>query len=440
MKLGRIPPLSLKHYLLWWTMGMKVLVWSVLLVAVWHVAEHEAEEITDGQLISVARLWLLTEPTLSNQASPLIVPDRIRPYVQDVAVVRMLNNRIVVDTHRLPVDWSTQTHVGFADIEIAMHGELRIWRVYQTQQMTEQGPERLAALMKIDHRNDLAWDMLQQMLAPVWVIFPLSLLLLVWAVSQAIKPLQNMIDDIDALQGAPDEMLQTQPPFHEFQNTVRAIDGLLQKLNTQRAHERAFASDVAHELRTPLTSIALQSHMLGLQYSPKIAKELEAEALKAGAILSQLLVLARAESSRTQAFQMARLSDLVERITPVLEKLATQYSQQLSIQNHLNTEAWIYVEPIAVELVIKNLVDNSLRHTPPNSRIEVRLVDNDSRVTLEVEDWPVENKSFSGSQTGLGLGLQLVQRLLACQDGQLHIEQKSQSGRLTQVSWPMTNP
>lgn len=440
MNLRSHPPISLKRYLLWWVVGVMWAVWAVLLVAVWHTAQHEAEEITDGQLISVARLWLLTEPQQSGGQVALIVPERIRAYVQDIAVVRIVNDRVMTDTHQLPVDWMAQQRLGFFDVELLSNGQPHVWRVYQTQRMTAQGPERLATLMHIDHRDDLAWDMMQQMLAPVWVLFPLSFLLLVWAVSQATKPLKRLILEIDTLNGSANEQLLSKPPFREFQKTVNAFNGLLQKLNAQRAQERAFASDVAHELRTPLASIALQSHMLATDYSPQTARDLEAQALRAGAVLSQLLVLAKAESSKPQVLHTVSLDGLISRVWPGLQALATQYEQQLTYQNKRGTPALVCVAPVAVELVIQNLVDNALRHTPPQSRIEVRLWETDQNVMLEVEDWPVQDSSFEGSPTGLGLGLQLVQRLLASQGGELRVQHKTTSGRLTQASWPIAAP
>jgi two-component system, OmpR family, sensor histidine kinase QseC len=436
MSLRTTTPISLKHYLLSWVVGVLWAVWAVLLLAVWHTAKHEAEEITDGQLISVARLWLLTDPQITREPAALNVPERIREYVQDIAVVRIIDDRVVNETHKLSFDWVTKQQLGFFDVELLTDQAPQVWRVYQTQQITGNGLQRLLVLMNTDHRDDLAWDMTRQMLAPIWVLFPLSFLLLVLAVTQATKPLKRLINDIDVLDGKLNERLLSQPPFREFQKAVISINGLLQKLNAQRAHERAFTSDVAHELRTPLASIALQSHMLSAKYSPEIAQELEAQALKAGTVLTQLLVLARTESARPRPSENLRLDELLPRIKPNLDKLAKQYSKQLTCQQDLSAPVSVHAEPVAVELVIQNLVDNALRHTPPSSRVEVRLRGRGDWVSIEVEDWPVPDQSIEGSQPGLGLGLQLVQRLLTSQGGKLIVEHKSTGGRLAQALWP----
>ena len=81
---------SLHRYLLGWLAAVLLLVWGVQWMAAWNTGHHEAEEITDGQLIAVARLWLGTAPQSQAPAEVLIAPERVREYVQDVAVLRWL--------------------------------------------------------------------------------------------------------------------------------------------------------------------------------------------------------------------------------------------------------------------------------------------------------------------------------------------------------------
>ncbi|MDO9135768.1 MAG: two-component sensor histidine kinase, partial [Hydrogenophaga sp.] len=52
----RLPTLG--HYLWSWVVGALLVVWTTLLLVAWYTGHHEADEITDGQLEAVARLWL----------------------------------------------------------------------------------------------------------------------------------------------------------------------------------------------------------------------------------------------------------------------------------------------------------------------------------------------------------------------------------------------
>jgi two-component system, OmpR family, sensor histidine kinase QseC len=191
---------TLRHYLLGWVLAVISLVWGAQLLATWHIAYHEAEEITDGQLIAVARLWLSTAPQEVAQARTIIVPERIREYVQDVAVMRWVDGQLVTDTHGLLGTGAQVLHIGFQDLHLPMQASVQgpehTWRVYMTEQLSQHGLERVAVMMHLDHRDDLAWDMLSQMALPLLLLFPVAMALLWWAIRAGIKPLQRMTQDI----------------------------------------------------------------------------------------------------------------------------------------------------------------------------------------------------------------------------------------------------
>lgn len=434
--------LSLRRYLLGWVLAVMTLVWGAQLWATWEVAHHEAEEITDGQLIAVARLWLGTGPQDVGRAQAIIVPERVRDYVQDVAVLRWVNGRLVTDTHGLLGDRGNMLQIGFQDLPLPAHAPEHTWRVYMTEQVSLSGTERIAVMMQFDHRHDLAWDMLSQMAVPLLLLFPVAMGLLWWAIGHAVKPLQRMTQDISVLQGEPDERLQTVAPFQEFQSTVRAVDQLLQRLNAQRAHERAFASDLAHELRTPLAAMALQANALTVAYSPEFAQSLQAEALKAGEVLRQLLVLARAQSGTVAARQTLSVQTLVTQLWPAMMQLAAQQQQVLTLQSDERADDHIWAEPLAVELALRNVLDNALRHTPAQSTVCLTVRCEDDAVHVSVEDWPSTQVQPAASplaaqeSAGLGLGLQLVERLVYSQGGSWRMVSKPGGGRTVTLSWP----
>ena len=64
---------------LWnWTLGALLVVWLTLVAVAWYTGHHEAEEITDGQLESVARLWLSVEPDQTLSTPDPIASSRSR--------------------------------------------------------------------------------------------------------------------------------------------------------------------------------------------------------------------------------------------------------------------------------------------------------------------------------------------------------------------------
>ncbi len=52
-------PRLLRHYLLRWTLGMLLILWLAVVAQAWTTAFREARKFSDGQMVAVARLWLV---------------------------------------------------------------------------------------------------------------------------------------------------------------------------------------------------------------------------------------------------------------------------------------------------------------------------------------------------------------------------------------------
>jgi two-component system sensor histidine kinase QseC len=290
--------------------------------------------------------------------------------------------------------------------------------------------------MNMDHRVDLGRDMAEHLMAPSLLLLPLALALLALALRRGLAPLRDLSDDIDAVQGVPGERLHRPHRFTEFASTVRALHGLLDRLEAQRANERAFASDLAHELRTPLAALALQARAVADGAPPEHARALETEALRAGAILSQLLALARLESGRAPAATTVDLRACAAHVLSDRAQAALDSGHELALQDG-GAAVVVQAQTMALELAIRNLVDNALRHTPAGTRIEVSVWSDAQAQGVAVEDWPSGHARDRAPDTdGLGLGLRLVERLLASQGAALHMEHKPSGGRRACIAWP----
>jgi two-component system sensor histidine kinase QseC len=270
------------------------------------------------------------------------------------------------------------------------------------------------------------------MSAPTLVLMPLSLALLALALRRGLAPLNALSGDIRALTGRPGERLQKPPHFKEFNSTVHALHGLMQRLEQQIERERAFASDLAHELRTPLTALSLQASQLAQQEVPG-AQALQSQALRAGDILSQLLTLARAERMDAASRQTLDLHSLAASTLADMAQLALDHGQELWLED-AGAEVKVQASPLAVDLALRNLIDNALKHTPPGSRIKVGVWRESGQQGLAVEDQPGPGSTPPAPKPGLGLGLQLVQRLAASQNATLEI-QSTAGGRRCRLAW-----
>ena len=222
------------------------------------------------------------------------------------------------------------------------------------------------------------------------------------------------MDDFAHLAG---QRLDTQHRFREFSSTVAAINTLVDTLQTRAQREREFASDVAHEMRTPLAAIALQSRAAQQEATPERLQRLEQEALRAGRILSQLLDLARAH--RVGVVDPGHGGESVD-VGELAASLIAAHAQQAYDSEHEialvkpDVPVKVSTPAMLVELALRNLIENSLRHTPPGTQVEVVVWRAAGAMGVSVSDdgqRPGAALKVVQSSAGLGLGLRLVQRI-----------------------------
>jgi two-component system phosphate regulon sensor histidine kinase PhoR len=185
--------------------------------------------------------------------------------------------------------------------------------------------------------------------------------------------------------------------------------------DVSRAHTD-FVANASHELRTPLAALVWQSRLAReaadtTEQTAALAR-VEQEALRAGHILQQLLEMASAQRLDVSNAEPVALDALCRDVVAAHAELAHQRRQELSLDAP--------DEPILVQghatlltLVLRNLVDNALRHTPEGSQVWVLLrTEPDGSIALSVDDnGPGHAANAPRDAQGLGIGLTLVERI-----------------------------
>jgi two-component system sensor histidine kinase QseC len=404
------------RYLWGWTLGALLVVWLTLVAVAWYTGHHEAEEITDGQLVAVARLWMRAAPHDEPAAPQDVGQGRVRAYVQDVALLQWDGERLVTDTHGMAsgLGLTEPPAPGFSEPLYSGPQGRSHWRMFVATQPADGNERRVAVLMDMAQRYDLGRDVALHVARPALLVLPLVALLLWWTIRRGLRPLDRLSGEVAALDGFAGERLDEQHRFREFTSTVTAINTLVDTLQTRARREREFASDVAHELRTPLAALALQAGAAQAEPSAARLAQIEHEALRAGRILAQLLDLARAQRSGVESEPVA--TDLAS----VAGDLIATHAQQAHETGHelslLQPEQPVTVRltPMLLELALRNLLENSLRHTPSGTQVQVEVWADARGCGVSVSDdgrRPGAPAVAPASTTGMGLGLQLVGRM-----------------------------
>jgi signal transduction histidine kinase len=212
----------------------------------------------------------------------------------------------------------------------------------------------------------------------------------------------------------------------ELDRLATAINDMLDRISTLLDNLRQVSSDVAHDLRTPMTHLrsrleeARQKSVSTADYAAVITHAIE-DTDHLLAIFAALLRISQIESgSRLAAFSTLSLSEL-------LEKLYEMYRPVAEDEHHLllhdiQPDLRIRGDAELLTQLFSNLIENAIRHTPPDTRIRISLKLSGNAAVAAVEDngpgipATEHDKVFrrfyrltsSRSTPGNGLGLALV--------------------------------
>ncbi|WP_246859206.1 HAMP domain-containing sensor histidine kinase [Spirosoma sp. KCTC 42546] len=278
---------------------------------------------------------------------------------------------------------------------------------------------------------------------------------------QALKPLNNLIDQINTPAASTQAFrLRADNPQDEVGVLAQAFNNLLTRQERLVDNQRSFIAQASHELRTPLTTIKgwLETSML---------YDTDADTLKRGmaqavteldkltALSNGLLQLARIDGVDAQLDRQPLA--LVEIVLDAADTLGQQRDgQSLSVQ--LSDGVLEQTTPVTVlgnayllKTALLNLLDNAVKYSngqPVTLHLEM---DTEERARIRIEDrgiglapgeedqilLPLVRGSNVASIAGFGIGLTLASRIIALHQGQLYLRPRPGGGTLTEVVLPL---
>ncbi|MGE0615127.1 MAG: sensor histidine kinase [Bacteriovoracia bacterium] len=203
----------------------------------------------------------------------------------------------------------------------------------------------------------------------------------------------------------------------------------------------AFFASVTHELKTPLTSIRLQSESIAdgvAADSPQrnLARRLLEDTSRLESQVERTLELARVEGG-------GALFNQVFRVRPWLDRLVQGWREMYTDSIRLEVDVddcHLYADPNALQIVLKNLVENSIRHSGRSPvLVQIRVKQSNGLVKIHFEDDGVGigaegaelGKLFhKGAQSqGAGVGLYLSKNLVEKMKGKISFERRRANTR-----------
>ena len=291
----------------------------------------------------------------------------------------------------------------------------------------------------LDKRAHLANEIIKGVILPQFIILPVILALVWFALSRGLSPLAELQQRIRA---RPQDDLSPIDPRQvpeEISPLVGSFNDMLERLGKTVEMQKRFIADAAHQMKTPLAGMRMQSELALRQVDPdeihRSLEQLAHSSESATRLVNQLLALARAENQphaglALEPLDLGRLArDVVQDWVPA------SFDKEIDLGFEAQGEP-VQIDGSAMMLreLLSNLIDNALRYTPAGGSVTVRVRTSGLHALLEVEDTgpgiaPAERarvferfyRILGSSASGSGLGLAIVREIARQHDADIEI-------------------
>ncbi len=318
----------------------------------------------------------------------------------------------------------TRALLGLADVTVGGQA----WRTFSV--FTGQRVIQVAQPRQI--RQKLAADAALHSVAPLLGVAPVMALVIWWLAALTLRPLRQVAQAVSERDSSSLAPLPGAGLPDELAPLVNALNELLRRLSQTLDVQRAFVADAAHELRSPLTALKLQLGLLE-RAGDEAARAAAIRSLGDGItrsawLVEQLLALARNEPGAPPvAFTEVDLAEITRGALAATVPTALARGTELDL--HADDPLPLQGDAASLTVLVRNLVDNAVRHSPAHSRVEVRVAREGGAPTLVVDDAgpgipPEERERVfdrfyrrdPAASEGSGLGLAIV-RTVATRHG-----------------------
>lgn len=314
--------------------------------------------------------------------------------------------------------------IGFSD-QVINGDDWRIYAIYD-----KKAHDKIVVAEMYHLRRELADDIARSNANILLITYPVFGLLVWIIISLALRSVSRVTTEISNRASTYLEPVQlTEIPI-EIKPLVAELNQLFIRLKLAFERNKRFAADAAHELRTPLA--ALKTHA-------QVAIKADNESDRSKALEKVIESVDRSSHVVAQLLTLSRLGEeeALTDVRPVdLHKLATEIIAYLA-PHALEKEIEIELAPspekpvvmgndTALGILIRNVVDNAIRYTPPHGEVKVAIISTPTQIILRVTDTgpgiPLELRErvferfyriLGTKATGSGLGLAIVSQITA---------------------------
>lgn len=436
-------PRSLQGRLLVMVLSMVVAVWLAVAVLTWFDVRHELDELLDGHLAQAAALLVVQQAQALEDDGQGIDAPTLHRYAPKVAFQVFHEDRLALRSANAPVtpmvEAGKRFKSGFKTVQI--NG--MTWRVFAAYGADKDVQVYVGEQMR--SRDSILWAVLRSTLWPMGVALPLLGLAVWWAVYRGVQPIRRLGRALAERQPQALDPITLRHAPTEMMPMVAALNSLFGRIGHLLESERRFTADAAHELRTPIAAIRMQAQVAMGEADDALRQHALQGMLegcdRATRLVEQLLSLSRLEALEAPVMAAVDLRAVAQQVVAELAPKAIGKQQTLEFEGDASCP--IPGNATLLAVLVRNLVDNAVRYSPPSACIKVAVQWQDGQVALSVEDsgpglddadsTRLGERFFrvTGSlESGSGLGWSIVRRIAAVHRLEIEVGHSPELGGL----------
>ena len=308
--------------------------------------------------------------------------------------------------------------------------------------------------------NKVTGGVMKAIVAVAWSVLPVLLVLSViggyFIARQALKPIKNLTEAANAISDGQDLKARIGMPKgnDEVSQLAASFDNMFDRLEKSFEAEQRFTSDASHELRTPTTVILAEC-----DYAQKNAETIEEyrsamdviqrQAEKMSVLVKSLLEITRMDQGTQKVnFEYADLSELM---TVVCEEHALVAERGICLETTIQSGVFCEMDVFLITRALQNLLDNAYKFGREDGWIRAALSRDAEGAVIIVADNGIgiaqdqldqifkrfyQIEENRGTQTGLGLGLSMVEQIVRLHGGTIEVKSKLGAGTTFTVRLP----
>lgn len=368
--------------------GLVICLWILSAVVIYIKADNESQELFDSSLSETANLLLfLSEHEIHEVGSAKIAGEDA---VEDSSTPHYLAFQLWDLEGGLKYRSANAPTTPLAPLGI--HGFSWQTEGKQTRRTYNlkhnNGALRIIVSEPLKHRQEISSHFFGGLIAFSLVLLPIGFVGVRYLVSKALAPVDECAKQVNTLDVRNLKPVDAKELPVEILPLVDGLNSAISRIQEGIDREKRFTADAAHELRTPLAGVRANVQLLQRELKNASADQTDimqdaVEGInRCSRLINQLLALSKSDSSigRGTPAEVLNLDKVVETVL----RMETPHAQSKQVKLHVSntsTEAMerinqrgrLMAYPTALELLIRNLVNNAIAYNHVGGEVEVEV-------------------------------------------------------------------